>query len=147
MRHYIPTLLLEPSKELSEPEGIFLVRVESARYRHYVNKPFIALSFAVLKPQEKAGTSICGRLYCTAKAAWRLRWFLRDFGYDTELSDRGVVDEKTLIGLQGIVNVSYSTISGRPLLNLDGFAAAERWMDPSAAKDSAPPSAEVNNDL
>ena len=26
-----------------------------------------------------------GRLYCTAKAMWKLGWFLRDFLYDPEL--------------------------------------------------------------
>ena len=147
MRRYIPALLLEPSKEAPEPEGIFLVRVERARYRYHGNKPFIALEFAILKPEERAGATLSGRLYCTANAAWRLRWFLRDFGYDAELLDRGVVDEKALAGLQGIVKVSHSTMNGHPLLNLDGFSPAERWMESSAAKDSAPAIAEVRSDL
>jgi hypothetical protein len=147
MKRYIPALLLEPSNHPSEPEGIFLVRVESARYRYHVNKPFIALSFAILKPEEKVGTTLCGRLYCTTKAAWRLRWFLRDFGYDTELLDRGVLDEKALIGLQGIVKVSHSTMNGRPLLNLDRFAAAERWMESTGSNDSEPAIAKAINDL
>jgi hypothetical protein len=147
MKRYIPALLREPSNHSFEPEGIFLVRVERARYRYHVTKPFLALSFAILKPEEKVGTTLCGRLYCTANAAWRLRWFLRDFGYDTELLDRGVVDEKALLGLQGIVKVSHSMMNGRSLLNLDGFAPAERWMESSAAKTSEPAVAEVSNDL
>ena len=29
--------------------------------------------------------SLNGRLYCTPKAIWKLRWCLRDFGYDPDL--------------------------------------------------------------
>ncbi len=144
MRHYIPTLLLESSKEPSEPEGIFLVQIERARYRYHVNKPFIALSLVILKPEEKAGTALCGRLYCTAKAGWRLRWFLLDFGYDAELLHQGVLDEKALCGLQGSIKVSHTTMNGRSLLNLDGFAPAERWI---ATANRGTSIVEVNSDL
>ena len=43
-----------------------------------------------------AGRMISGRLYCTAKAMWKLGWFLRDFLYDPELFRRDEVDEKAL---------------------------------------------------
>ena len=33
-------------------------------------------------------------LYCTPKALWKLSWFLRDFGYDTELLGRDEIDER-----------------------------------------------------
>ena len=58
---------------------------------------------------------------------WRLNWFLRDFGYDTELLGRDEVDEKTLIGLTGIIRTSRKTLAGRSFLNFDGFAPATEW--------------------
>jgi hypothetical protein len=40
-----------------------------------------------------------GRLLCTAKALWKLGWFLRDFTHDPELLGRDEVDEKPCRGL------------------------------------------------
>ena len=73
------------------------------------------------------GRSITGRLYCTPKALWKLRWFLRDFLYDPDLIGRDEVDEKALLGLRGVVRISHSTVNGRSFLNLDGFAPASEW--------------------
>ena len=70
------------------PNVLFLVRIERARYRWHPQRPYYALQFAVLEPKALAGHSLMGRLYCTPKALWKLNWFLRDFGYDTELLDR-----------------------------------------------------------
>ena len=64
------------------PDGIFLVRLESAQHRWHAQKPFYVLRLSILEPEEFAGASIVGRLYCTAKAMWKLGWFLRDFLYD-----------------------------------------------------------------
>ena len=109
------------------PDGLFLVRVDGAKYRWHAKKPFYWLRLAVLEPQKFAGRTISGRLYCTPKALWKLGWFLRDFLYDVELLGRAEVDEKALFGLRGIVKISRSTINGRSLLNLDGFAPASPW--------------------
>lgn len=38
-----------------------------------------------------------GRLYYAPGAMWNLRWFLRDFGHDAELSERNEIDEKALV--------------------------------------------------
>ena len=127
MRRHIPELQVE--RETPQLDGVFLARVERARYCYHRLKPFFTLSFVILEPAPLAGTMISGRLYCTPKAAWRLRWFLREFGYDAELLDQNVIDEKALVGLQGIINVSHSTLHGRPVLNLDGFAPAGQWID------------------
>jgi hypothetical protein len=70
---------------------------------------------------------LTGRLYCTPKALWKLNWFLRDFGYDTELLGRDEIDDKAVVGLQGAVRTSRITFSGRSFLNLDGFAPAAEW--------------------
>ena len=119
--------------------GLFLVRVERAQYRWHAQKPFYLLRFAVLEPKNFAGHSISGRLYCTPKALWKLNWFLRDFGYDTELLGRDEIDEKSLVGLRGVVKISHAVVNGTSLLNLDGFAPASQWEELSIA---APPTAE-----
>ena len=76
---------------------------------------------------------ITGRVYCTPKALWKLSWFLRDFGYDTELLGRDEVDEKNLVGLRGVVKISHSVMNGTSLLSLDGFAPASQWEELSTA--------------
>ena len=109
------------------PNVLFLVRTERARYRWHAQSPYYALQFAVLEPKALAGHSLMGRLYCTPKALWKLNWFLRDFGYDTELLDRDEIDDKNLIGLSGVVKISRAVMNGTPLLNFDGFAPASQW--------------------
>ena len=85
-----------------------------------------------------------GRLYCTQRALWKLRWFLRDFGYDPDLLGRDEVDEKALVGLRGIVRISRTTLNGRSFLNLGGFAPASEWEELSVP---APSSQEVARDV
>ena len=115
------------------PDGVFLVRVEKAQYRWHAQKPFYLLRLSVLEPQEFAGRTISGRVYCTAKALWKLGWFLRDFLYDPESLGREEVDEKALAGLRGVVKISHTTVNGTSLLNFDGFAPASQWEELSFA--------------
>jgi len=75
------------------------------------------------------GRSIECRLYCAPKALWKLSWFLRDFGYDSELLGRDELDEKALVGLIGVVQVSHVVVHGTSLLNLEAFAPAAQWND------------------
>jgi hypothetical protein len=96
-------------------------------YRWHPQKPCYLIRFAVLEPGEFRSRHISGRLYCTPKALWRLNWFLRDFGYDTDLLGRDEVDEKALVGLKGVVRTSRKTLAGRSFLNLDGFAPSAEW--------------------
>jgi hypothetical protein len=107
--------------------GLFLVRVERAQYRWHAQKPFYALVFTVLEPKPLAGNRFTGRLHCTPKALWKLNWFLRDFGYDTELLGRDEIDDKNLVGLSGVVKITHSVVNGTSLLNLDGFAPRSQW--------------------
>ena len=109
------------------PDGLFLVRVERAQYRWHAQKPFYFVRFAVLEPTPLAGTAFTGRLYCAPKAMWKLNWFLRDFGYDLELLGRDEIEDKSLIGLRGVVKITHSIVNGTSLLNLDGFAPASQW--------------------
>ena len=118
------------------PHGLFLVRVDRAQYRWHGQKPYYALRFIVIEPEAFAGQPITGRVYCTQKALWKLTWFLRDFGYDSELLDHDEIEDKHLIGLQAVIKTSRFVRNGTSLLNLDGFAAASQWPGLSPSHDS-----------
>jgi lysylphosphatidylglycerol synthetase-like protein (DUF2156 family) len=109
-----------------------------------IPKPSHFLRFSVLQPQEFAGQIISSRLYCTAKALWKLGWFLRDFAYDAELLGRDEVDEKAVFGLRGIVKISHTVVvNGTSLLNFDGFAPASQWEELSPTPASPAPGHEA----
>ena len=108
-------------------EGWFLTLVDRAFYRWHPQKPFFALRFSILEPKQLAAQVISGRLCCTPKALWKLNWFLRDFGYDNDLFARDEVDEKSLLGLTGIVKTSRTALNGRSFVNLDAFAPRGEW--------------------
>jgi hypothetical protein len=118
----------------SIPDGLFLVRVDRAQYRWQGQKPYYLLRFTILEPKSVAGRSITGRVYCTPKALWKLSWFLRDFGYDTDLLGQDEIDEKAMVGLRGVVKISHTVMHGASLLNLDGFAPTSQWEELSTAQ-------------
>ena len=82
-----------------------------------------------MSPADLLGTSF----RAASIAARKLNWFLRDFGYDTELLGRNEVDETQLVGLKGVVKISHIIFNGSSLLRLDGFAPAGRWEELSPA--------------
>jgi len=127
MKRYIPGLHQVSLQRDNQLDGVFLVRVEHAFYRWHPQKPFFILRFSVLEPQQSAGQFLSGRLYSSAKALWKLHWFLRDFGYDADLLGRDEVDEKALKGLRGIVRISHVTLQGNTYPNLEGFAPEADW--------------------
>ena len=127
MKRFLPGLHGAAQNGDADLEGLFLVRVERALYRWHPQKPFFTLYLNLLEPKEYAGRTISGRLYSTPRALWKLRWFLRDFGYDTDLLGRDEVDERALRGLQGVVRISHTVLSGRRFLNLERFAPAADW--------------------
>ncbi len=114
------------------PDGLFLVRMDRGQYRWHAQKPYYLLRFSVLEPKPLAGHFITGCIYCTPKALWKFSWFLRDFGYDTELLGRDEIDEKALVGLRGVVKTSHTIHHGISLLDLDGFAPASQWEELSS---------------
>jgi len=64
----------------------------------------------------------------TARAcALKLTWFLRDFGYDTELLSRDQVEEKALVNLRGVVRTTYTNLNGHSYQNLEAFAPTAEW--------------------
>ena len=108
-------------------DGLLLVRVERAHHRWDSRKPFYLLRFSILEPKELTGHSVAGSLYCTPRALWKLNWFLRDFGYDSDQLGQDEIDDKNLVGLRGVVKISHVVVNGTSLLNLDGFAPAIQW--------------------
>ena len=92
--------------------------MDRAYYRWHPQKPFFILNFTVFEPKDLASRKISGRLYCTEKSLWKLNWFLRDFGYDTDLLGRDEVDEKALLGLTGVLRTNRKSFAGRIFLNL-----------------------------
>jgi hypothetical protein len=107
--------------------------VQGVTFHRQAQKPYYTLRLVILEPRRFAEHVISSRLYCTPKALWKLTWFLRDFGYDTELLGRDEVDDRQLIGLQGIVKISQIVFNGTSLLRFDGFAPAARWEELSPA--------------
>ena len=108
MKRHVPGLADVARDSRPEiPDGVFLVRVDGAQF--------------------------VGRLYCTQKAMWKLGWFLRDFLYDPELLAHEQIDEKALPGLRGVVKISHAVVNGISLTNLDGFAPASQWKEPSTS--------------
>jgi hypothetical protein len=120
------------------PDGVFLVRVQRTRFQRQAQKPYYTLTLAILEPSRFSGHILSSRLYCSPKALWKLTWFLRDFGYDTELLGRDEVDESQLAGLKGVVKISHITWNGSSLLRFDGFAPAGRWEELSPANLDTP---------
>jgi hypothetical protein len=116
------------------PDGLLLVQVSRAQYRWHARRPYYSVSLSILEPKQYRGRSIIGGLYCTKKATWKLSWFLRDFGYDSELLERDEIDEKALVGLRGIVKISRANVHGVSVLNLDNFAPASEWNKLNAAR-------------
>jgi len=108
-------------------EGPFLVRVERIQYCWHRQKPFYAIQFSIIEPLPVAGSRLAARLSCSVKNLWKLNWFLRDFGYDPELLERNEIDDKSLVGLCGVVKISQSVINGTTVLDLEGFAPASHW--------------------
>jgi hypothetical protein len=144
MKRHIPCLHCESHNSEEILEGVFLVRVDRVFYRWHPQRPFYVLRLAILEPQEHQGRSLNGRLYCTPKALWKLRWFLRDSGYNPDLMGRDEIDEKALLSLRGIVRISHATLNGRCFLNLGGFAPASERDELSVSGTS---SQEVTHDI
>ena len=127
MRRHIPGLCSLQTEPENNLDGLFLVRVNGAVYRWHRHKSYFELRFVIVEPTFSASRSFSGRLYCTDRALWKLNWFLRDFGYDTELLSRDQIDERSLVNLLGVVRTSHDTVNGRSYQNLDAFATAAQW--------------------
>jgi hypothetical protein len=126
MRRHLPNLHMQVQSE-KLLEGLFLARVDRAGYNSHPHKPFLAITFSIVEPRSLSSYKISGRIYCTPRALWKVNWFLRDFGYDTDLLGRDEIDERALTGLVGIVRTSRRTWGQRIFLNLEAFAPSSDW--------------------
>jgi len=142
-RHFESLRPADRSAIESVADGLFLVRVARVEYRWQARKPYYQIRFAVGEPKHLAGCLITGRLYCTPRAMWKFTWFLRDFGYDTELLGKDEIDDQALVGLQGVLKISHTIVHGISVLNLDGFAPLSRWKELSPIAADDPPGSEV----
>ena len=133
MNRRVPGLSAAVDSQPALPDGLFLVRVDSAQHRWHPQKPFYVLRLTVLEPKQFAEMPVIGRLYCTPKAMWKLGWFLRDFLYDPELVSREELNERALRGLTGVAKISHVIRNGISLVNFDGFAPASQWEELSTA--------------
>ena len=97
------------------------------KYRWHQQKPFYSLHFQVLAPEIYRLHAVTGRLYCSVKALWKLKWFLQDFGYDPDLLNGDDIDEKAVVGLKGVLRLSHRSVNGRSFPNLEAFASADHW--------------------
>ena len=127
MKRHIPGLSSIESLREGPLTGAFLVRVAKVSYRWHPQKPFLVVQFSILEPTAHEGRAFSGRLYCSPKALWKLNWFLRDFGYDTDLLGRDEVDEKALLNLRGVVRTLPVGVNGHSYQNLEAFAPASEW--------------------
>ena len=123
----------DPAGSVFLPDSLYLVRVARAQYRWHVDKPYYIFRLIVLEPQHFAQRSISGRIYCTRRALWKLNWFLRDFGYDTDLLGQDEIDERSLVGLRGVVKIGHVIVNNNTFVNLEGFAPATQWQELSPA--------------
>ena len=92
-------------------------------------KPCRAATFLILEPAPYAGRFVRTRLYCHERAIWKLRWFLNDFNYDAELLAADELDDRRVVGLEGVIRLAYWGSDGHRRLDVQGFAPSERWGD------------------
>jgi len=142
MRRRFQGLASTARADAEVPDGVFLVRVDQVRYSRERQKPFYTVRFSVLDPDLLARRTFSGRLYCTPKALWKFSWFLHDFGYDPDLLGRDEIEDKSLVGLRGIVKISHVMVNGHMVVNLDAFAPAGAW-----ESISSPASPSLRSDL
>ena len=124
MRRRVRGLSEANLQRLIVPDGIYEVRVDAARLCPHPTKPVLELRLQVLAPRIVEGCCVTGCLRVTERELWKLRWFLRDFGYDADLLARDELDEKQMIGLRGTARLMHTVSSGRYRAELVGFAPA-----------------------
>ena len=52
---------------------------------------------------------------------------MSDFGYDAELMAAEELDDRRVVGLEGVIRLGYWGSDGHRRLDVEGFAATERW--------------------
>ena len=134
--------LSQPSEGIRLIQGLYRARVVRFDPARRAAKPYRAATFLILEPPDFAGRHVRTRLYCHERAVWKLRWFLSDFGYDSELLAAGELDDRSVLGLEGVIRLAFWGKPGRQLLDVQGFAPAKRWVELSSRQAPSAPAAE-----
>ena len=119
--------LSQPSERTPLAEGLYRARVVRFQPAGHAAKPCRTATFLILEPAASSGRYIRTRLYCHDRALWKLRCFLSDFHYDTELMAAEELDDRRVVGLEGVIRLAYWGTDGRRRLDVQGFAPTERW--------------------
>lgn len=119
--------LSQPSQRIPLAEGLYRARVVRFEIAGHAPKPCRTATFLILDPPPFAGRHVRTRLYCHERALWKLRWFLSDFGYDTELLAGELLDDRRVVGLEGVIRLAYWGPDGHRRLDVQGFAPTDRW--------------------
>ncbi len=121
--------LNQPGEKVPLAEGLYQARVVRCEPAGHAPKPCRAVTFLILEPQAYAGRYVRTRLYCHDRALWKLRWFLKDFGYDADLLANEELDDRRVVGLEGVIRLAYWGTDGHRRLDVQGFAPRERWAE------------------
>jgi hypothetical protein len=119
--------LNHPSERAPLVEGAYRARVVRFEIAGHAPNPCRAATFLILAPAGYAGRHVRTRLYCHQRALWKLRWFLSDFRYDPELLAAEELDDRRVVGLEGVIRLAYWGAENHKRLDVQGFAPTERW--------------------
>ena len=119
--------LSQPGERIPLVEGVYRARVVRFEPAGHAPKPCRAATFLILEPSAYAGRHVRTRLYCHERSLWKLHWFLSDFRYDPELMAAEELDDRRVVGLEGVIRLAYWGSDGHRRLDVQGFAPSERW--------------------
>ncbi len=129
--------LSQTSQKVPLIEGLYRARVVRFELAGHAAKPCRTATFLILDPPPYVGRYVRTRLYCHDRALWKLRWFLSDFGYDSELMAAEELDDRRVVGLEGVIRLAYWGMNGHRRLDAQGFAPSDRWAELQAVPASA----------
>jgi hypothetical protein len=121
--------LSQPPEPSPLVAGAYRARVVRFGPAGHAAKHCRAATFLILEPAPYAGRSVRTRLYCHERALWKVRWFLRDFHYDAELLAAEELDDRRVLGLEGVIRLAYWGQDRHRRLDVQGFAHSECWGD------------------
>jgi hypothetical protein len=121
--------LNQPNERKTLLEGPYLARVVRFEPGGHAAKPCRVVTFLVLDPGPYSSRYVRTRLYCHERALWKLRWFLRDFGYDHDLMATEELDDRQVVGLEGVIRLAFWGTDGQRRLDVQGFAPKEEWAE------------------
>ena len=133
MKRQIPGLAeTAPDSHSEVPDGIFLVRLESAQHRWQARKRFYLLWLSVLEPSRSpdAPLSVVSTAPQKRCGSWAGSCGIFCMTLNCCAPRRG---RRTLHGLVGVVKISHTVVNGISLVNFDGFAPTRQWEELSTA--------------